>query len=182
MSEYYKEKYKITSNRLQGYDYSSKGVYFITICTAKHLCEFGKIVNNEMILNEFGEIVKEEWFKSENIRKEISLGETCVMPNHIHGIVFIGNPILYNNTNNNTPQTFNYKNKFGPQQKNISTFINQYKGACTRKIINAGNKSFAWQTNFYDHIIRNQKDFIRIERYIKSNPEKWKDDKFYRLQ
>ncbi|NPA68204.1 MAG: hypothetical protein GXO50_06305 [Chlorobi bacterium] len=180
MPELYKEKYKITSNRLQGYDYSSEGAYFITICTAKHLCEFGKIENDEMILNNFGKIVEKEWYKSEKIRKEISFGEFCIMPNHIHGIVFIGNPILQNKNDYKIPQTPYYINKFGSQYRNISTFVNQFKGTCTRKIRKAGNKSFAWQPNYYDHIIRNEKDLTRIERYIRSNPENWEDDKFYK--
>ncbi len=61
MSELYKNKYKITSNRLQGYDYSSEGAYFLTICTAKHLCEFGEVKNKEMKLNEYGKIAEAEW-------------------------------------------------------------------------------------------------------------------------
>ncbi|RLD52358.1 MAG: transposase [Bacteroidetes bacterium] len=179
MPELYKNKYKISSNRLQGYDYASEGAYFITVCTAKHIIEFGEIINNKMGVNKFGEIVNDEWFKSEKIRKEISLGEFCIMPNHIHGIVFKGNPHLPD-IENNIPQTFDYKNKFKVQHKNISTFINQFKGACTRKIIKAGNKSFAWQTNFYDHIIRNKKELNIIENYIRKNPENWEDDKLYK--
>ncbi len=113
------------------------------------------------------------------IRKEISFGEFFVMPNHIHGIVFIGNPILKDTKNNQKPQTFNYKNTFGPQHKNVSTFVNQFKGACTRKIIENKNKSFAWQIKYYDHIIRNESEFIKIENYIRTNPRNWGNDKFF---
>ncbi len=182
MPELYKEKYKITSNRLKGYDYSSEGAYFIKICTAKHLCEFGTIENDEMILNKFGKIIESEWYKSEKIRNEILFGKFCIMPNHIHGIVFIDYPILVDNKSSKTPQTPGYKNNFGPQHKSISTFINQFKGACTRKITDAGNKLFIWQTNFNDRVIRNESEFIRIGNYIRSNPENWEDDMFYKSE
>src|SRR5688572_12786447 len=79
------------STRMQGYDYSSAGAYFITLVTYQRDLLFGKIENGQMKLNQHGEIVHEEWFKSINIRKEIKLypEEFVVMPNHIHGIVWI---------------------------------------------------------------------------------------------
>jgi len=79
------------SIRLKGYDYSQPGAYFITICTHERECLFGEIVNNEMVLNDYGKIVYEEWFLSAKIRNEIELyeNEFVVMPNHIHGIVWI---------------------------------------------------------------------------------------------
>ena len=77
------------SIRLKGYDYSQKGLYFITICTQHRSHVFGKIEKGKMILNEYGEIAAEEWEKSEEIRNEIELCEYIVMPNHFHGIVRI---------------------------------------------------------------------------------------------
>ena len=75
------------SIRLKGYDYSQKGLYFITICTQHRSHVFGKIEKGKMILNEYGEIAAEEWEKSEEIRNEID--EYVVMPNYFHGIVEI---------------------------------------------------------------------------------------------
>ncbi len=84
-------KYNRHSIRVKNYDYSSPGTYFITICTYKRQCLFGEIVNGEMRLNEYGEIVRDEWFCSVHIRNEIELieNEFIVMPNHIHGVVWI---------------------------------------------------------------------------------------------
>ncbi|MBC1240030.1 MULTISPECIES: hypothetical protein [Nostoc] len=59
------------SIRLRGYDYSSVGFYFVTICTYKRQCLFGEIVNEEMVLNEYGKIVAEEWIESSEIRQYI---------------------------------------------------------------------------------------------------------------
>ncbi len=87
--KYDPNKHHRRSIRLKGYDYSSAGAYFITICAYQRACLFGEIVDGMMQLNEFGQIVADEWLKSSEIRREIALDEWVVMPNHIHGIVFI---------------------------------------------------------------------------------------------
>ena len=71
---------------LRDYDYTQDGVYFITICTYNRESLFGEIVADEMVLNEYGEIVVEEWKKTEVIRAEIALEVFVVMPNHFHAI------------------------------------------------------------------------------------------------
>lgn len=103
------------SIRLQGYNYSTAGAYFITICTKNRECLFGQVVGAtggcpeitggcpeitgsrpemmggrlEMVLNQYGIIVRDEWIRSASIRSEIELDEFVVMPNHFHGIVII---------------------------------------------------------------------------------------------
>ena len=77
--------------RLHGYDYSLPGAYFVTICVQNRECLFGEIKNREMILNEYGKIADAEWRNSSQIRKEIILDEFIIMPNHIHGIIYITN-------------------------------------------------------------------------------------------
>jgi putative transposase len=85
------QKHQRKSTRMKGYDYSLAGAYFITLVTYQREMLFGKIENGKMKLNWHGEIVHEEWFRSVEIRKEIRLypEEFVVMPNHIHGIVWI---------------------------------------------------------------------------------------------
>jgi len=80
---------KRRSIRLRGYDYSSPGVYFITICTFQKECFLGKIKIGQIELNDFGEIVEREWEKSFQIRKEIRYDSFVIMPNHLHGIIII---------------------------------------------------------------------------------------------
>ena len=86
------------SIRLKNYDYSSEGLYFITICANKHTnlwlngidtYIFGDIVDDEMQLNKYGEIVYNEWLRTTEIRQNIDLGEFIVMPNHFHAILRI---------------------------------------------------------------------------------------------
>jgi len=77
------------SIRLKGYDYSQPGLYFITICCQDRAHRFGQIKNNEMILNEYGQIAHSEWLNTPDIRPNIELGEFVIMPNHMHGIIRI---------------------------------------------------------------------------------------------
>ena len=76
------------SIRLQDYDYSQAGAYFVTICTWQRDCLFGEIVNGEMVLNDMGRIVVDEWEKTATVRKNVILDEFVIMPNHFHGIIF----------------------------------------------------------------------------------------------
>jgi putative transposase len=75
------------SIRYKGYNYAGSGLYFITICVYKRELLFGEINNYEMNLNKIGNLVKNEWLKSESLREELTLDEFIIMPNHIHGIV-----------------------------------------------------------------------------------------------
>lgn len=75
------------SIRLQGYNYAGPGAYFVTICTHDRKCLFGEITNGEIRLNPFGNVVVEEWIRTEKVRKNIELDSFVVMPNHFHGII-----------------------------------------------------------------------------------------------
>jgi putative transposase len=82
-------EYHRRSIRLNDYDCCRSGAYFVTICTHDRQCLFGNIVASEMRLSEIGEIVQDEWLRTEEIRHEIVLDAFVVMPNHVHGVVFI---------------------------------------------------------------------------------------------
>ncbi len=85
------QKHHRRSIRLKGYDYTQPGAYFITVVTHDRECLFGEIVDGEMRLNEFGEIVRAEWFKTAVVRPYVMLypDEFVMMPNHVHGILWI---------------------------------------------------------------------------------------------
>ncbi|MBK8703936.1 MAG: glucose-6-phosphate dehydrogenase [Saprospiraceae bacterium] len=102
MSDLYANKYRIPSARLQSWNYACEGMYFVTICTKNRVCYFGEIVEKrdddtaaptcQLHPTEIGEIAQQEWFKTPQLRPDmhIELGEFTVMPNHIHGIIMIG--------------------------------------------------------------------------------------------
>ena len=77
------------SIRLEGYDYSRPGAYFVTLCTHNRECLFGEIADDTMLLNSYGQIAEEEWLRSAEIRAEVEMDVFVVMPNHVHGIVWM---------------------------------------------------------------------------------------------
>ncbi len=194
----YKNKYRITSARLQSWDYGSVGAYFITICTQNREYFFGDVENGIMKLSNTGVLADVFWVEIKNHAKGVELGEFVVMPNHIHGIL-----ILNGNNDNNDADTIETRHalslspspkpsgqpneptqtpgqkRFQNQGKNtVSSIIGSYKSAVTKHAHRLGY-DFGWQARFHDHIIRDAKSFDNIQNYIANNPSVWKDDKFY---
>ena len=89
MGDKFKNKYRVESHRMPGWDYSGNGYYFITLVTQNRECNLGEIINEKMILSDFGKIVDTEWKKSFEIRNELFCDEYIIMPNHLHAIVII---------------------------------------------------------------------------------------------
>ncbi len=168
------------SIRLTDYDYTSEGLYFITICTKDKKCLFGNIVDGEMILNNTGRIVKEEWLHTVEIRKEnVALHEYVVMPNHFHAIVEICRGVLHTpeNIHNNINHLCNQGVCYTPLQspsKSLGAIIRGYKGAVSRLLGYS-----VWQRNYYEHIIRNQQSYEEIATYIINNPFVWEKDQLF---
>ncbi|MBF0227964.1 MAG: transposase [Desulfobacterales bacterium] len=164
------------SIRLKNYDYSKSGLYFITICTQNKLNLFGQIKNNEMILNEYGRIVYDEWIKSAEIRNEIELDKFVIMPNHFHGIVMIYRDCKFKGDQPVAPTKI-----CGPKKKSIGSLISGYKSSVTKKINILRNTPGinVWQRNYYEHIIRNDDIYNKIAEYIMYNPITWQEDKYF---
>ena len=90
--EKFRNKYRIESNRLKGWDYAGNGIYFITLVTKNRECNLGHIENDRMVLSEFGKIVNDEWVKSFEMRNELFCDEYQIMPNHLHAIIILKKP------------------------------------------------------------------------------------------
>ncbi|HOU97139.1 MAG TPA: transposase [Bacteroidales bacterium] len=166
------------SIRLQGYDYSQPGIYFITLCTHNRECLFGKILNGEMRLNEFGKMTQQCWLEIPNHFPHVQLDEYIIMPNHIHGIIVLNDIIGVQNIE---PQRQNAYQHIIPGS--IGSIIRGFKIGVTKgfKILKPDNTDIyvVWQRNFYEHIIRNNDELNRIRKYIIDNPKKWKTDEIY---
>jgi REP element-mobilizing transposase RayT len=91
MASRFRHKYRIETSRLNGYNYSKPGNYFITICTKDREPLFGEIIDEKIKLTEKGKIVSDCWYDLPNHYPNITLDEFIVMPNHIHGIINICN-------------------------------------------------------------------------------------------
>jgi len=138
--------------RLKEYDYTLGGYYFITICTKDKLHYFGEVSDKKMQLNDIGKLAQKSIRKMEEIYKTIKLDKFVVMPNHLHMIIIIDKET----------------------EISISRIIKQYKEYITKQIGES-----IWQKSYYDHIIRNEKDYFRIWKYIDENILKWSLDKYY---
>ena len=106
MQNKFQNKYRISSIRLQSWDYSKNGAYFITICTKNRQHFFGKIENDIMQLSEIGKLAEQYWLEIPNHFPFIELGNFIVMPNHFHGLLIINNSVetRFIASNNNDPQ------------------------------------------------------------------------------
>jgi putative transposase len=169
----FRDRYRIESTRLSGWDYAGAGWYFVTLCTRNHTCFFGDVVDGVMHLSPIGEIVAEEWQKTPLIRPNVRLDEWVIMPNHLHGIIII-EPVETSRRDVSTTTTPS-RLKAG----SLGAIIGQVKSICTKRIWAIGYTDFAWQTRFYDHIIRNESSLKRIREYIVNNPAEWKEDRYY---
>jgi putative transposase len=170
------------SVRLKGYDYSKKGLYFITICIQNYLCLFGNIKKGEMKLNNAGLMIKHQWQALIHRFDKIKLHEFIVMPNHFHGIVeFVGAPLV--GVQNTVPSTSGQPQGIAPT---VGDVVGVYKSLTTNDYIQnvkqnnwqRFNKKL-WQRNYYEHIIRDEISYHQISEYIQTNPLKWGDDTYY---
>ncbi len=161
------------SIRLKNYDYSQNGAYFITLCTHERKCLFGMINDNQVILNEAGIVVQEEWIKSFKIRQELAMDEYVIMPNHFHAIVFI--------LNSKTKQRDLSIKINGHGNKSIGSLVAGFKSAVTKRINGLSHFSgdLIWQRNYHEHIIRHDKALEKLRAYTINNPFTWKKDSLF---
>lgn len=174
--------YKIESNRKTNWNYSTPGIYFITICTVHHNNFFGKIINNNIVLSSRGLIANKCLVDIPIHFPNVKLLEFMVMPNHVHLLLEIIQP-LFNvvETHHDASLTKRYQSYFHHRiakksTQIISLVIKQYKSAVTR-LINPKTCFFGWQSRYYDEIITDQKRLKIIKYYIKNNVKNWDKDK-----
>ena len=155
--------------RLRNYDYSVPGAYFVTVCSHNKRPLFGRIAidgNNEAIMqySPIGTLAKQHLLDLPSHYENIKIDNWVVMPNHIHMLIRIEERI----------------NPFPTKVYDVPNIVGKYTAAVTRAVGNAFMHSGKlWQASFYDHIIRNEKDYQEIWQYIAGNPSKWLEDRFY---
>jgi len=172
------------SIRLQHYDYSSVGAYFVTICTFERECLFGEVVDNDICLNGMGQIVQDEWLRTAEMRKNIILDEFVVMPNHFHGIIHIRDPVgAHCMRPDHKKRTDVERAHVGAPLRrrksgSIGSIIAGFKSAVTKRINQLRDNPGApvWQRNYYERVIRNDQELQSIQQYVVDNPAKWQED------
>ena len=159
---------KRKNTRLRGYDYNTPGCYFITICTKdkqKILCEIvgtGVLDGPDTAFSAYGRTVCERLEFMSTFYEDIRIEKYAVMPNHVHMLIRLpeksggpsGRPV--------------------PTDSRIACFVGAFKRFTNRE---CGRD--LWQSRSYDHIVRDEADYLKIWEYIENNPVRWKEDRFY---
>jgi len=165
------------SIRLKDYDYTHPGAYFVTLLTFNRDCILAKIDKDSVILSDIGLLVSTLWQALPN-HFRLSLGEWVVMPNHLHGILILEDGgILDDPSANKQPENPGGRPK-GTASGSLSAIVQNFKATTTRRangIWDLAGKPL-WQRNYFEHIIRGEKDWDTIHRYIASNPIRWAED------
>ncbi|MFZ3114612.1 MAG: transposase [Syntrophales bacterium] len=196
------ENQRRRSIRLRGYDYSQAGGYFVTICTQNQEHLFGAIVGGEMILNDAGNMIQIVWDEIPSHYGGIDIDEFVIMPNHVHGIFIIAGTIgrgIVGATPRGCPDTNaqppgQARGKGQPQgvaptvnaveTLTLGDIVHRFKTMTTKRYADGvkqwGWKPFpgrVWQRNYWEHIVRNERELNRIRDYIHNNPAKWESDR-----
>jgi putative transposase len=172
------------SIRIGGYDYSSAGAYFVTMVTYQRDPLFGEIKNGEVILSDFGKIADECWRAIPEHFSFVELGAYVVMPNHVHGIVVIRadesatNGVVVDAGRGAGRGAAMLRPYVGSNVKpgSLGAIVRSYKSAVSYRIHKEHNTTGIWQRNYYEHIIRNEKDMQNKTDYINANPMLWDED------
>jgi len=175
VNDKYRNKYRISSARLAGWDYGSNGMYYVTICTKDRGRYFGEIEIDPVAeeiqhtqsiaflrATEIGKVAYENWQNIPVFHPYIELDDFVIMPDHIHGILCM-----------DKPGKTNWEiNKFGVQSKNLASVLRGFKSSVT-KYSNTNNIEFCWQPRYYDRVIRNEREYQNVKKYIQDNPDQW---------
>lgn len=153
--------------RLPGYEYSSPGAYFVTICTAGRRCILSDIRRGDpcgrpsLILSEYGKIVEQCLKQTESIYA-VQIGSYVIMPNHIHLICEI-----------------EYPRATARVAPTLGRIVGALKSLAANQCRKAGLNGTLWQRGYFEHVIRNEEDSRQIREYIDNNPARWAEDRHY---
>jgi len=173
---YNPEIHRRRSIRLKGYDYAQAGAYFVTICTWNKECLFGEIANGTSKLNKYGEMVMKCWNEISGHFFHVKTDEFIIMPNHIHGIITINNVgaqfiAPFGKTTSEKLGVINHA-------PTIGGVVRSFKARCTYMINQLRDTpgTPVWQRNYYERVIRDDRELYSIREYIRYNPLKWDED------
>lgn len=158
---------------MAAHDYAAPACYFVTICADGKDCILGEVVNGQAVLSLFGEIAREEWWRSATLRDELELGNLVVMPNHLHAIVS-----MLSRPRDGTVGAHGRAPLLSRPPRSLGSFVAGFKAASSRRINELRETPGArvWQRNYHEHTIRDRDELERIRRYVLFNPLLWRED------
>jgi len=174
---YHPDRHHRRSIRLPEYDYAGAGAYFVTVCASGHGCLFGEVRDGIMVLNRIGEMARDCWSAIPHHFDDVVLDQFVVMPNHIHGIVVMCDGGVSEATHMRA--THASPLRAGPPPRSLGAVVGSFKSAVTSRVNelrgNAGCP--VWQRNYFERVIRNERELAAIREYIANNPAKWAMDR-----
>jgi REP element-mobilizing transposase RayT len=159
------KSYRGGTTRLRSRNYDEGGPYFVTICILDRRCDFGVINRGELRGTPLARIAETKWHELPQHHRGIELDEFVIMPNHLHGILWL--PQTDWKTNPKRTNQFR-----SPASGTLGSIIRSYKSAVS-KLANEKGFSFSWQPRFWDHAIRGNDALLSIREYIWQNPLNW---------
>ncbi len=162
--------------RLEAYDYTSPGAYVVTVCTHQRNCLFGEVLTGGMLLSEAGLATFRTWQELPQHFADIHVDAFVVMPNHVHGIVFLEASPVGAKHASPLPKG---RNVHGTTPGSLGAIVQAFKSAASRQINSLRGTPGApvWQRGYFEHIVRSPRELDRLRGYIESNPLRWELDR-----
>ncbi len=154
--------YRRKQIRLRQYDYSTPGAYFVTFRARPGAPQLSEIVESEVIVNRYGAAVREVWCELPEHYPNVMCDEFVVMPDHVHCIIVLGE----------ARAGFKPASTKGSREHGIPEIVRALKGFSTRRINELRHQTGAavWQRNYYERVIRNERELHAVREYIRGNP------------
>lgn len=176
----YREQFKIESARRVGWDYGSRGWYFITICTKDKKCTLGTVSDHKIVLSKAGRIADDQMQQIANHSSNVTIDRFVIMPNHVHAIIVIEGANVYSPRPGDgaspVSTTGSLRATIESRANSLADIVGGYKAGVTRICHAGGIADFAWQARFHDHILRSNASVKATRDYIDRNPEGWIED------
>ena len=150
--------------RLGDYDYSTPGAYFITVCTKDKKCILSTIVGDDAHIVPYPRLTKVGAVVEKYLKRIPGIGNYVIMPNHVHLILHISADTIVEG-----PMWAS-----APTRANVPQLIKSWKILVTKELGES-----IWHRSYYDHVIRDNRDYQLRVRYIEENPAKWIYDDYY---
>ena len=157
------------SVRLSDFDYSQPGSYFLTICSARRQCIFGSLANGTLVETALGRIVRVCWQPIPEHFPHVETDDFVLMPNHLHAILNIKRPSALCGRHASEALS-------SPSTGSVPTIVRTFKAAVTRQARELGVITTVWQSGYFEHVIRDAKEYAEISNYIALNPLRWRFD------
>lgn len=155
-----------SSLRLPGFDYATDGAYYVTLCVQRRMCLLGDVVEREIALNDAGRMAESWWFATSEKFPRLELDEFVVMPNHMHGVLWLRELGAESASRTNLAEV-------------VQWFKTMTTNAYIRGVREHGWAPFPgrfWHRSYFDHIVRDESQLNKIREYIRDNPRRWSED------